>query len=157
MASTPATEIAREIVNDCLTYGTWPSRSLDALIERALDDDDEFLARAATRALFSMIIERFADLFEPSLCEVYARLFSHVISRALPEYSGEDLYNRYRRVRQVRKFAGGQVNRVFVLSRVTLGADVAVTSVALAAAKERFPDAEICLVAPGKERRAIHG
>ncbi len=57
---------------------------------------------------------------------------------------------RYRRVRQVRKFAGGEVNRVFVLSRVTLGADVAVTSVALAAAKERFPNAEICLVAPEK-------
>jgi len=39
---------------------------------------------------------------------------------------------------------------VFVLSRVTLGADVAVTSVALNAAKARFPDAEICLVGPAK-------
>jgi ADP-heptose:LPS heptosyltransferase len=96
------------------------------------------------------VIERFADLFEPELCEVYARLFSHVISRALPEYSAEDLYLRYRRVRQVRKFAGGEVSRVFVLSRITLGADVAVTSVAIAAAKERFPNAEICLVAPLK-------
>lgn len=150
MASTPATELAQEIVEDCLTYGTWPSRSLDALIERALDDDDEFLARNATRALFSIVIERFADLFEPALCDVYARLFSHVISRALPEYPAEDLYLRYRHVRQIREFAGGEVNRVFVLSRVTLGADVAVTSVALAAAKERFPNAEICLVAPPK-------
>jgi hypothetical protein len=120
------------------------------LIERALDEDDEFLARNATRALFSIIIERFADLFEPSLCEVYARMFSHVISRALPEYNAEDLYNRYRRIRQVRPFAGGEVNRVFVLSRVTLGADVAVTSVALAAARHRFPNAEICFVAPEK-------
>lgn len=150
MASTPATELAQEIVEDCLAYGSWPSRALDALITRALDEDDEFLARNATRALFSIVIERFADLFEPALCEVYARLFSYVISRALPEYSAEDLYLRYRRVRQIRKFAGGEVNRVFVLSRVTLGADVAVTSVALAAAKERFPNAEICLVAPEK-------
>lgn len=150
MASIPATELAQEIVDDCLTYGTWPSRALDTLIERALDEDDEFLARNATRALFSVIIERFADLFEPSLCEVYARMFSHVISRALPEYEAEDLYTRYRRIRQVRPFAGGEVNRAFVLSRVTLGADVAVTSVALAAARERFPNAEICLVAPEK-------
>jgi hypothetical protein len=142
--------LAHEIVEDSLAYGTWPSRALDTLIERALDDDDEFLARNATRALFSIVIERFADLFEPALCEVYARLFSHVISRALPEYDAEELYLRYRHVRQVRKFAGGEVNRVFVLSRVTLGADVAVTSVALAAAKERFPNAEICLVAPTK-------
>ena len=150
MASTPAAELANEIVDGCLAYGTWPSRTLDTLITRALDDDDEFLARNATRALFSIVIERFADLFEPSLCEVYARLFSHVISRALPEYDAEDLYLRYRRVRQVREFAGGQVSRVFVLSRVTLGADVAVTSVALNAAKLRFPDAEICLVGPEK-------
>jgi hypothetical protein len=150
LASIPASELAQEIVADCLTYGTWPTRALDTLIERALDEEDEFLARNATRALFSIVIERFADLFEPALCEVYARLFSHVISRALPEYSAEDLYIRYRKVRQVRKFAGGEVNRVFVLSRVTLGADVAVTSVALAAAKERFPNAEICFVAPEK-------
>ena len=150
MASIPASELAHEIVDDCLTYGTWPGRALDTLIERALDEEDEFLARNATRALFSIVIERFADLFEPALCEVYARLFSHVISRALPEYPAEDLYCRYRKVRQVRKFAGGEVNRVFVLSRVTLGADVAVTSVALAAARERFPNAEICLVAPEK-------
>jgi ADP-heptose:LPS heptosyltransferase len=119
-------------------------------VARALDEDDEFLARNATRALFSIVIERFADLFEPELCEVYARLFSQVIARALPEYSAEDLYVRYRHIRQIRKFAGGEVNRVFVLSRVTLGADVAVTSVALAAAKDRFPDAEIVLVGPEK-------
>ncbi len=150
MASTSAHELALEILDDCLIYGTWPSRTLDALIERALDEEDNFTARAATRALFSVVIERLADLFEPSLCEVYAKLFSHVISRALPEYGADDLLLRYRRVRQVRRFPGGDVQRVFVLSRVTLGADVAVTSVALAAAKERFPHAEICLVGPAK-------
>lgn len=150
MASTSEVELAQEIIDDCLTYGTWPSRALDALIERALDEEEEFVARAATRALFSIVIERLGDLFEPSLCEVYAKLFSHVISRALPEYNAEDLLLRYRRVRQVRRFPGGEIHRVFVLSRVTLGADIAVTSVALAAAKERFPDAEICLVGPPK-------
>jgi len=150
LASTSEIELAQQIIDDCLAYGTWPSRALDALIERALDEENEFVARAATRALFSIVIERLGDLFQPSLCEVYAKLFSHVISRALPEYSAEDLLLRYRRVRQVRRFPGGDVKRVFVLSRVTLGADVAVTSVALAAAKERFPNAEICLVGPRK-------
>lgn len=97
-----------------------------------------------------MIVELLADLFEPSLCDVYARLFSYVISRALPAYPADDLLQRYRKVRNVRRFPGGEVKRVFVLSRVTLGADVAVTSVVLAAAKERFPEAEICLIAPQK-------
>ncbi|MBV9301352.1 MAG: glycosyltransferase family 9 protein [Acidobacteriaceae bacterium] len=150
MASIPANELAQEILDACLRYGTWPARPLDALIERALDDEDEFRARAATRALFGIVVERLADLFEPSLCDVYARLFSHVISRALRDYDAKELLLRYGRVRQLRRFPGGDVRRVFVLSRVTLGADVAVTSMALAAAKQRFPEAEILLVGPEK-------
>ena len=47
--------------------------------------------------------------------------------------------------------------RVFVLSRVTLGADVAVTSVLLAAAKQRFADAEIVFVGPRKNYELFAG
>lgn len=150
MGSISAIELAQEILEDCLRDGTWPARTLDALIERALDEEDERLASAATRALFGIVIERLGDLFEPALCDVYARLFSHVIVRAMPGYHAEDLLLRYQRIRQVRRFPGGDVHRVFVLSRVTLGADVAVTSIALAAAKQRFPEAEICIVGPEK-------
>jgi hypothetical protein len=141
----------------CLKDGTWPARALDDLIERALDEDDAFAARAATRAFFGIIVEQLADLFEPALCDVYARLFACVIAKALPSYNAEDLLLRYNRIRQVRRFLGGEVLRVFVLSRVTLGADVAVSSVALAAAKERFPDAEICLVGPEKNAELFAG
>ena len=150
MANIPASELAQEILDACLRERTWPARTLDDLIERALDDEDPFTATAATRALFGIVIEKLGDLFEPALCDVYARLFAYVISRALPEYNARDLLIRYGHIRQVRRFSGGQVDRVFVLSRVTLGADIAVTSVALAAAKLRFPEAEICLVGPAK-------
>ncbi|MBV8807930.1 MAG: hypothetical protein JO033_04590 [Acidobacteriaceae bacterium] len=150
MASILASELAQEILDACLRDGTWPARALDDLVQRALDEDDLFRATAATRALFGIVIERLGDLFEPALCDVYARLFSHVIARALPEHNAADLFNRYQKIRQVRHFPGGEVNRVFVLSRVTLGADVAVSSVALSAAKQRFPDAEICFIAPAK-------
>jgi ADP-heptose:LPS heptosyltransferase len=150
LASTPANELAQEILDACLYDRTWPGRPLDALIERALDPKDPFVAAAATRALFGVVVERLGDLFEPWLCEVYARLFSHVISRALPAFTADGLLLRYHRVRQVRRFPGGEVKRVLVLSRVTLGADVAVTSVVLGAAKQRFPEAEICLIGPAK-------
>ncbi len=150
MANIPASELAQQILQACLTERAWPTRILDALIERALDETDPFAAAAATRAFFGIVVERLADLFEPDLCDVYARLFAHVISRALPEHRAADLLVRYRRIRHVRRFPGGQVNRVFVLSRVTLGADIAVTSVALQAAKTRFPEAEICFVGPSK-------
>ncbi|HEX4771543.1 MAG TPA: glycosyltransferase family 9 protein [Bryobacteraceae bacterium] len=150
MASISAVELATEVLDACLRDGTWPSRALDALVERALDESDLFVAQAATRALFGIVIERLADLFEPHLCDVYAQLFSHVVARALPEYNARDLLVRYRNVRQVRRFPGGEIHRVYVLSRVTLGADVAVTSVLMQAAKQRFPDAEISFVGPEK-------
>ena len=150
MASISAVELAQEVIDDCLRDGTWSNRALDALIERALDETDEFVARAATRAFFSIVIERLADLFEPSLCEIYVRLFTRVIARAIPDYDADDLMVRYRRISHARRFPGGDISRVFVLSRVTLGADVAVTSVVLSAMKERFPQSEICLVGPAK-------
>ncbi len=149
MASISAIELATDVLDSCLRDGTWPARSLDALIERALDTD-YFVASAASRAFFSIVIERLGDLFEPALCDVYAKLFAHVIARAMPEYDARELLVRYRNIRQTRRFRGGEIERVFILSRVTLGADIAVTSVAMAAAKERFPDAEICLVGPEK-------
>jgi hypothetical protein len=46
--------------------------------------------------------------------------------------------------------APDSAGRVYVLSRVTLGADVAVTSVMLDAAKRRYPNAEIVFVGPRK-------
>ncbi len=157
MASTSANDLAREVLDACLRDRTWPSRALDDLIERALDEEDLFVARAATHALFGTVIEALGDLFAPDLCDVYARLFARVIARALPEYNSDDLLLRYNRIRQVKHFPGGKVLRVFVLSRVTLGADVAVTSVVLDAAKKRFPDAEICLVGPAKNAELFSG
>ncbi len=115
-----------------------------------MDEEDSFVAAAATRALFTVIVERLADLFEPALCEVYASLFARVVARSIPDYDADELALRYRRISQPKRFIGGEINRVFVLSRVTLGADIAVTSVVLAAMKERFPDAEICFVGPAK-------
>jgi ADP-heptose:LPS heptosyltransferase len=150
LASISAVELANEVLETCLQDGTWASRALDALIERALDESDIFVAKAATRALFSIVIERLADLFDPHLCDVYAQLFSHVLARALPDYNARELLVRYRNVRRVRRFPGGEIHRVYVLSRVTLGADVAVTSVLMNAIKQRFPDSEISFVGPEK-------
>jgi ADP-heptose:LPS heptosyltransferase len=93
------------------------------------------------QALFGILVEGLADRFEPALCDVYARLFSQVIP-------GADLA-RYNRVRQPRLVAN-EPARVVVLSRVTLGADVAVTSVLLAAAKQALPNAEIVFAGPRK-------
>jgi hypothetical protein len=107
------------------------------LLDRAIEEDHG-------RALLSIVVERLGDLFEPRLCQVYARLFTQVIERAAPEF-----VPRIRRSHSV----GGpprDVDRVYVLSRVTLGADVAVTSVLIDAAKRRYPGAGIVFVGPRK-------
>ena len=121
-----------DLLGHCLRGETWPA----ALLDRALAVDDG-------RAFLSIVVERLGDLFEPRLCEVYAKLFRQVIARVCPE-----LVPRLRRGRGAT--APASASRVYVLSRITLGADVAVTSVLLDAAKRRYPDAEIVFVGPRK-------
>lgn len=149
MASISPNELAVELLNHCLRGGAWPADVLDTLVEEAIDEDPA-IAAPATRALFSVLIERLADLFEPRLCGVYARLFARVIERVRPEIgTAAALAARYDEVRAVRPPAF-EPETVLVPSRVTLGADIAVTSLVLDAAKQRFPGARILFAAPAK-------
>ncbi len=124
---------SHKLLGLCLKGETW---STD-LLARAIEEEHG-------RALLSMVVERLGDLFEPRLCDVYARLFTQVIERAAPE-----LTPRISRSRSIGE-APRDVDRVYILSRVTLGADVAVTSVLIDAAKRRYPGAELVFVGPRK-------
>ena len=101
------------------------------------------------QALFGIWVEGLADRFDTALCDAYARLFAQAAAHVDPALNADTLVTRYQRVRRGR-VAVGDPRRVFVLSRVTLGADVAVTSVLLAAARQRFPGAEVFLAGPRK-------
>jgi hypothetical protein len=125
--------ICNELLGYCLRGEAWPSELLDRAI--AVDEG---------RALLSIVVERLADLFEPRLCDVYARLFGEVIERVAP-----DLRTRLREKLPSPK-PPAKIDFVYVLSRVTLGADVAVTSVLLDGLKKRYPEAQIVFVAPRK-------
>jgi len=125
-----------ELLDVCIRAGNVLAVS-DSLIARAIAEDEG-------RALFSVVIERLGDLFEPRLCRIYDLLLAIVILRAAPE-----LRARLRR-RDLAASPPNRADRVYVLSRVTLGADIAVTSVMLDAAKRRYPDAEIVFAGPQK-------
>jgi ADP-heptose:LPS heptosyltransferase len=127
-----------ELLSRCLAGEPWSDELLRAS-----------MAEESGRAFFRVVVERLGDSFEPRLCDVYARLFARVIEIAHPSLRASDLVARYQRVRQVR-VCDLDPKRVYVLSRITLGADVAVTSVVLDAAKQRFPEAEIYLAGPRK-------
>jgi hypothetical protein len=141
LENTSADSIARELLEHCLA-GT-PFR--ERLVEDLLDGD-------RSRVLFRIVVERLADLFEPRLCSVYADLFSEIIARRIPGLHAGHLAARYERVRRLRELDRdpATIQNVFVLSRVTLGADVAITSVMLDAAKQCFPNARIHFVGPQK-------
>jgi ADP-heptose:LPS heptosyltransferase len=141
LENTSADSLAKELLEHCLAGSPYPERLVDDLLEGD-----------GSRALFRIVVERLADLFEPRLCEVYADLFSEVIARRIPDLHAEHLAARYERVRRPRKLDRdpAAIRNVFVLSRVTLGADVAITSIMLDAAKQKFPNAQIYFVGPQK-------
>ncbi len=142
MTSTSCSQIASDLLARAVA-GDIPAALPPALLQDS-----------CSQALFGILAEGLADRFEPALCEVYADLFAPVLP-------GADAA-RYRRVRRPRAVTGDP-RTIFVLSRVTLGADVAVTSVLLDAAKRRFPRAQIVFVGPRKnyelfaaDRRIAH-
>lgn len=148
MPGTSPAELARGILDACLAGGEWDADQLDTLAALALDEDED-LARSACRRLFGGVVEPLADLFEPALCAAYVRLFSRVLEIALPPLRAAELTARYEEVRQVRPVQF-EPRRVVVLSRVTLGADVAVTSILMDAVRRRFPEAELVFAGPRK-------
>jgi len=148
LESISADRLAQELLEHCLAGRPWP----DSLITALLDAD-------GSRVLFRVVVERLGDLFEPKLCSVYAGLFSEVIARRIPALHAEHLAARYERVRRPRGFDRdpAAIRDIFVLSRVTLGADVVITSVLLDAAKQRFPDARIWFAGPQKNWELFQG
>jgi ADP-heptose:LPS heptosyltransferase len=139
LASISCNQAARELLDCCLRRETWPG---ELLLQLAQED--------CSRELIRVVAEGLADRFEPALCDTYAALFSEAIATVEPGFDAAALLARYRRVRQPRAFGGGIIRNVFVLSRVTLGADVAITSVILDTVKQRFPTARIFLVGSRK-------
>ncbi len=108
----------------------------DATLDRALAVD-------GGRPFLTDVVEPLGDAFDPRLAQVYAKLFARVVERIAPE-----LKSRLREAPQ--QPWPPSADRVYFLSRVTLGADVAVTSVLMDAAKRRYPQARLVFVGPRK-------
>ena len=81
-------------------------------------------------AFFRDVVEALADSFEPANVAVYERLMS--AWGLFPAATATDV--------------PAQVDLVYVLSRVTLGADIKITSLILDTMKRRFPEARIVFV-----------
>jgi len=119
-----------------------PEGLLDAVIAEALASNE------GSVALFRDLVEPLADAFEFEMVNAYVHVFARVIEAAMPEMDAAVLVERFMRIRKPRKFVGNPltVENVFVLSRVTIGADIAITSRILRAVFVHFKNAKIHFV-----------
>lgn len=123
--------------------------------ERPSDSQIGLLAAAETSELFGELIEPLSDAFSPAFTAAYNDLFSRLLAAVAPPFAAAELLNRHAQLCASRP--SFTPSRVVVLSRVTLGADIAVTSTFLAAALTRWPDAEILFAGSSKNHELFAG
>ncbi len=158
-------QLVTEFLSEYRSSGTYLRDRIARLAELATSVDAR-VTEFATRALFTALVERLADSFETHSVSLYNRAFGQLIQtcRAHPDaepvdhelrrfglVSEEDLTGRAEGLRAVWPLAATSnprrnIRRVIVLSRVTLGADIAVTSVIIERIKRSLPSAEIVLI-----------
>lgn len=154
-----------------------PGVELRELI-RQTGSEDPSTARQGLKALFPGLIEWLNDSFTPAAAGYYTQLFSQVIDHFRSHPAGdefdrqlqgfglndqESILHRFKRLEKgpVRgSIAPERLRRAIFLSRVTIGADVAVTSVLIDGLRRMLPDparVEIVLLGSGKLRELYGG
>jgi ADP-heptose:LPS heptosyltransferase len=161
-------QLARQIANSFMDRyyqdGHYDDGYIDLMCEMATFFADKELSRVVSSAFFSVIIEELCDDYEDFQFEAYHRVMSQVISycrhapaaKKLDGYlnrfnlcSADDIFKRAGRihVRNPRFCAQAKtVKRIYVLSRITVGADVAIVSVMIQRLLLLFPDTQIILL-----------
>lgn len=166
-------QLAHAFMDAYLKDGQYREDYVELLCDMATYWKDPQLSEIAARELFTVIIESLCDEFEELQTATYNRVMSQVISfcRRLPTgdrldhcledfglHSDGDLLKRIQKVRStnVRPVAGLSVKSILLLSRVTIGADVAITSVIIQRLTRLFPDAGVVLIG-GDKLKSIFG
>ncbi len=133
-------------------------------IASAVLDPDPAQAQTGLRILFADLIETLNDRLEPAGRSLSDRVMLRIIHRAAAAdpalaqaLADHDLATEDALVARHAALVSGQAwtppvspRRIAVLSRVTLGADILLTSVMLQHARQRWPQAEILLVGAAK-------
>ncbi|MDA1369912.1 MAG: hypothetical protein O2971_04000 [Proteobacteria bacterium] len=138
------------------------------LCEMATHFSEPALNLAAARALFGIVIERLCDDFEELQTETYNRLICQVVNFLCKHAQGQEIESElygfhlrtekllYKRIESIRLSPDRQIpaivkpKKILVLSRVTIGADVAITSVICQRLAKHYPNARIIVFGDAK-------
>lgn len=154
MNATQCQEAAVRLRDSCLLDPERPDQEALEQLLVAARTQDPGLAAAAASALIGTVVEELSDRFNRALAACYVNLFSRAMEAVSPRFSAEFVKRRYRELAAFPARPSANPNaapeEVIVLSRITLGADIAVTSVFLDALHTRFPHAVLWLAGPEK-------
>lgn len=167
--------IASTFVDRYFYSDEYNSSYIDLLCDMATHFAEPAHNQIAASALFGIIIERLCDDFEELQTETYNRLISQVVSflRKLPEgaelnseldsFQLENEDQLYQRIEAIRLSPDEklppalQPKKILILSRITIGADVAITSVICQRVAKLFPDAAIAVIGNAKLDQVFSG
>jgi ADP-heptose:LPS heptosyltransferase len=160
-------QIAYSFLDHYLKNCGYEEDYIDLLCEITTFSEDSKFGNPGAQALFGIIVETLCDDFEELQTATYNKVMAQVISycRNIPAgkkldltlrhfgiYSEKDLLDRIANIR-----ANGtslphekQIRKILLLSRVTIGADVAITSVIIQRLSKAFPRAEMVLIGENK-------
>jgi ADP-heptose:LPS heptosyltransferase len=171
-----STRAAELVIEQFQCEGNLLREAIELLCQIATDSDNR-VARAGIIGIFPELIERLNDSFDPVYCRLYDQLFAQVIEfcRRLPEakrldegltrfglMSEADLLKRKSKISNPKSQIQNPASFTFVKkilfpSRVTIGADVAVTSVLIAKLRDVLPQAEFVILGSPKLRELYGG
>jgi ADP-heptose:LPS heptosyltransferase len=179
LASFQPRRLAAEFLERYHTAGHYLRSNIDALATLATGGEEPQMSEA-TSALFGSLVEPLSDSFDPESIGLYIQLMAQIIqaSRKLDVRLNAELSNfglvtendLIARAERLRPDSASQavpspaarwteqpnsINRIVVLSRVTIGADVAITSVIVQRLKQKFPQATLTLVGGAKIRETF--
>jgi ADP-heptose:LPS heptosyltransferase len=162
-----AQQVAYSFIGRYYQSGLYKAEYIELLCEMATSFPDAELNNRVSSALFGIIVEQLCDDYEEMPVETYSQVMSQAISYCRKLVEGAPLDRRLtdfgistfdelcRRANLVhsRRYiygAGKSPAKVVLLSRVTIGADVAILSVMIQRLMKIFPDAEIVVIGDAK-------
>jgi len=167
--------IASSFVDRYFYSDEYNSDYVQLLCEMATGFEEAELNQVAASALFGIVIERLCDDFEELQTETYNKLICQVVSFLRQHSAGAELNARlndfslhneeqlYQRIESIRLRpderlpASLSVKKILILSRVTIGADVAITSIICQRVLQAFPGVEVVLIGNNKLKDVFAG
>lgn len=162
------------IFMDALAQGLTPPLDLISLLSQMALGTDIDLAKSATASLYGQIILPLCDDFTShgvemansvlismiqAFCRTQKGREARQILQDLHLTTRESFLARHRQLSKPHTLSHDNrraVKKAFILSRVTLGADIAITSLIVSRLKKALPEAEIFLVGPDHLHRLFH-